>query len=55
MVKKINYKTFKKRKTKNENESKKNKNKIEIYEESKELTKDADNIKKKNIILNNEE
>lgn len=55
MVKKLNYKTFKKRKSKNENELKKNKNKTEIYEESKELIKDADNINKKNIRLNNEE
>ena len=47
MVKKLNYKTFKKRKSKNENELKKNKNKTEIYEESKELIKDADNINKK--------
>lgn len=55
MVKKLNYKTFKKRKSKNGNELKKNKNKTEIYEESKELIKDADNINKKNIRLNNEE
>ena len=54
-IRDINYKTFKKRKSKNENELKKNKNKTEIYEESKELIKDADNINKKNIRLNNEE
>ena len=47
MVKKLNYKTFKRNKTKNENKLKKNKNRTEIYEESKvhkDYVFDMDNI-----------
>lgn len=59
MVKKLNYKTFKKKnnKYKNENEFKKdkNENKMKKNEESNQIIKNIDNLNGKHIRLQNEE